>query len=199
MRGAVSIIEFMLIAAVVVSLTGWSFPWISRIINEALDAGEVSAIIPQFKGCSEKILETARTGTTNNCIFSISRGEIKGRKEGIEYSIVSPAPVCEPHPLALIDEERHIYQKCEVIGDSRVYRLIWMFPLEIEVEGEDVAGTQLIGETSLGDIIFPPEINFITITIFVEFDYVEGASGSSVQVSRKSLTDEKIEMGVKVY
>jgi hypothetical protein len=199
MRGAVSIIEFMLIAAVVVSLTGWSFPWISRIINEALDAGEVSAIIPQFKGCSEKILETARTGTTNNCIFSISRGEIKGRKEGIEYSIVSSAPVCEPHALTLIEKERHMYQSCESSGDSRIYKLIWMFPLELEIEGENIEGDHMEGETPIADIIFPSTINFITITLFVEFEYGEGEAGNTVELSRKSLSSDKIVMGVRVY
>ncbi len=200
MRGAIGVIEFVLIIAIVISLTAFSYPWASKIIGEALDLGEISAVEPQFKQCSRKILETARTGTTNRCTFSISNGQLKGKIEGIEYSLMSTAPVCDPHPLIIIDEDSHIYQECEVSGENRVYKLLWMFPLELEAEGSGVEGDQLQGETPISNISFSDDpIKFLTLTLLAEFEYGPGESGNSVEITRKSLSSDKILMGVRIY
>lgn len=200
MRGAVGIMELILIVFVVVSLTAWAFPVISDIIKESLDIGEISAIEPQFKICSEKILETARTGTTNECVFSISKGEIRGTNESIEYSLESYANICDPHPEVIIDELGHIYQQCIESGGMKIYKLIWKFPLELQVEATGLAGHELQGGTPVGDIDFGGgTIQFRTLTVLVEFDYLEGQTGNTIELSRKSITEEKVIMGVRIY
>lgn len=199
MQGVANVMELVLLAAITVSLATWSMPWANKIIGESFELGEVSTVETQFKACSEKILETARIGTINKCIFSISKGEINGKKEGIEYSIVTHAPICDPHPLMLVDEYSHIYQECIKQGESRIYKMLWMFPLQLEMEGIGVKGNQLEGETPVGNVIFSDPINFLTLTLFVEFEYNEGESGNTVQLSRRSLSEDKIEMTVKIY
>lgn len=200
MRGTIGIIELLLITVVIISLAAIFLPWLGDTINQSLETGEVSAIYSQFKSCSEKILETARTGTTNKCIFSISKGKIIGKTEGIEYSLVSNAPICDEHNQTLIDEQSHIYQSCNISGMSRVFTMLWMFPSEIKIEAEGLQGSEIKGDTPVGIIDFGAgPIEFKTITLLVEFEYNEKESGGTVELGRKSISTEKVIITLKIY
>lgn len=200
MRGSFNTVEFLLITAVVIALTAFALPWITGTINESLDVGEVSSIRGQFKSCSNKILETARTGTTNKCLFSISRGKIIAKLEGLEYSLLSTTGICTPHLLKIIDEESHIYQECIDAGMTRIYKMIWMFPTQLKVEAEGLTGTKVEGGTPVGSIDFGSgPIEFRTLTLLVEFDYGTNQTGTNVELTRKSMSVDKITIGVKIY
>jgi hypothetical protein len=175
-------------------------PWLTEIIEESLDVGELSSIENQFKLCSEKILETARTGTTNKCLFSISRGKILAKVEGLEYTLLSTSKICTPHSLEIIDEQSHIYQECIDAGLTRIYKMLWMFPSEITIEAEGLQGSEIKGDTPVGNIDFGAgPIEFRTITLLVEFDYNVNQTGTAVELTRKSMSAEKVVIGVKIY
>lgn len=200
MRGSFNTLEFLLITAVVIALTAFALPWIAGILNESFDVGEVSSIRGQFKSCSNKILETARTGTTNTCFFSISRGKVLAKIEGLEYTLLSTSKICTPHSLEIIDEQSHIYQECVDAGLTRIYKMLWMFPSEIKIEAEGLQGSEIRGDTPVGNIDFGAgPIEFKTITLLVEFDYNVNQTGSTVELTRKSMSTEKIVIGVKIY
>jgi len=197
MRGAVTILHLILLVVVILSILIMAMPWTMKTLGESMDITEIKSIAPQFKACSEKIIETARTGTTNKCVFSVSRGEIKGRKEGIDYRIVSTAEVCDQQDLTLIDDRSHIYQACNVSAKERFYEMFWMFPSQLKVNGTDVEGMQLKGQTPIGNIIFEDPIQFKTLTLFVEFEYIPGESGKIVEISRINITEDKLYLRIE--
>lgn len=198
-----NILQVIIIALISVSLIGLTLPWTMGAINDSMDVMEISFIKSQFDTCSDRILETARTGTTNKCFFNINRGELTGKTESLSYTLVSKADICDAHPLTLIDERRHIWQKCSEIGGQKVYEMLWMFPQELEVEGDTVQGSKMVGETSSGSIEFcdtpPCTIDFITLSVYVNFDYSPGESGNVVDMSRVSITDDDVTLRIKLY
>ena len=123
-----NVLQAVLILLISVSLISLSLPWVVDYIGESMDLIEVSNIEAQFEACSERILETARTGTGNKCFFNINRGELTGKPEGLSYNIVSTALICDSHALTEINERKHIWQKCSVSGKYRTYEMLWMFP-----------------------------------------------------------------------
>ena len=199
MRGAVGLFEFVLIALVVVAIIAFIYPWASKMMKEAFDAAEVSAMQNQFKDCNLKILETARTGTKNKCLFSISQGELTGTNLGIEYNLDTESPICEQHTLMIIDEESHIYQSCIVSGDYKNFKMVWRFPESVLVEGTGLQGTQMKGDSPVGTITFGDDVVFITLTLQVNFDYGEGGTGNTVELERKSIDSDKVELSVNIY
>jgi hypothetical protein len=194
-----NVLQAVMILLVTVSLVSLALPWAVGAIGESFDIVEVGNIKSQFDACSERILETARTGTTNTCFFNINRGELIGKAEGLSYNIVSSAPICDAHSLTKIDERRHIWQKCSVSGKYRNYEMIWMFPKELEVNGTGVRGNKVAGESDAGNIGFPSEIIFRTLSVYVAFEYSPNVSGNVVEMSRSSINDDNVTLSVRIY
>ena len=171
-----------------------------KTINESMDTVEVSFIKSQFDTCNDRILETARTGTSNKCFFNINRGRLTGKTEGINYAIVSTTKVCDPHPLIQIDERRHIWQKCSEVDGRSVYEMMWMFPVELEVSGSGVSGSKVEGETSSSGITIgnDGDIVFRTLSVYVNFDFTPGETGNVVDMSRVSITDDDVTLKLKL-
>lgn len=196
-----NIIESILIVVVSVSLVGLLFPTVMRIVGEAMDSVEVGMIKSQFDSCSERILETARTGSTNKCFFNINRGDLTGMSDGISYKIVTTASICDKHFMTLIDEKRHIWQSCDVIGNERVFEMKWMFPQELEITGSQVQGSKMSGESPSGSITIGEdgEIDFRTLSVYVAFEYTPGESGNVVEMGRLAVTDEDVTLRIRLY
>jgi len=163
-----NVLQAVLIVFIVVALTSLSLPWAMKTIGESMDLTEVNSIKSQFDTCSERILETARTGTTNKCFFNIDKGVLTGKKEGISYKIISSANICDSHGLTEIDARRHIWQSCNVSGENRIFEMLWMFPKELNVSGEKVEGSKMKGESSVGSIGFSEKIEFLTHSSIVQ-------------------------------
>jgi hypothetical protein len=192
-----NILQVVLIVVIVVALTSLSLPWAIETIGESMDLTEVNSIKSQFDTCSERILETARTGTTNKCFFNIDRGELTGKTEGLNYKIISSAPICDAHDLTKIDERRYIWQRCDVSGENRIFQMLWMFPKELNVTGTGVQGSKMRGESSLGDVRFDDPVEFKTLSLNVNFQYQPGESGKVIELSRVGITETNVTLKVK--
>jgi len=192
-----NILQVILIVVISVSLISLSFPWAIETIEESMDLTEVNSIKSQFDTCSERILETARAGTTNKCFFNINRGELTGDVRGLDYKIVSSADICDSHDLTKIDERRHIWQSCSISGENRIFEMLWMFPKELNVSGTGVQGSKMKGEGSIGSIGFSDPIEFITLSLNVNFQYQPGESGKVVEMSRVYISEENVTLRVK--
>ena len=164
-----------------------------------MDISEIDSIKPQFDDCNEKILETARTGTTNKCIFSIKRGIIEGKKEGIEYKLLSTAPICDQHNLVEIDERTHLWQACNVSAGNRIYSLLWYFPLQLKINGTGVGGNQMKGQAVAAQINFNNPIVFKTLTLYAGFEYTPGEAGDIIEINRVNITETNVTLKIKIY
>lgn len=192
-------LQAMFIMLLVVSLAAIALPWTIETIGLSMELAEFKSINSQFVDCNEKIIETARTGSTNKCIFTIKKGEITGKKEGIYYKLLSTSPLCDESPLVEIDSRNHIWQECGIYGKQRVYGLLWKFPSSINVTGSQIQGNKLVDETINATINFDPSITFDTLTLFINFQYQPGQTGSIVELSRIDVTQTNVTLKIKIY
>jgi hypothetical protein len=197
MKGAVPILQAVLLVILLVSITSLSIPWSMKIVEESMDVSEVGSIKPQFDSCSEKILETARTGTTNKCYFNIGRGQLTGKTEGLSYRIVSTADICDQHSLTEIDERYHIWQSCSVSGENRAYEMLWKFPSLLKVNGTGVEGDTMQGVNQIGNITFDNPVQFSTLSLYAGFIYTPGESGTVVEISRVEISQTNVTLKIK--
>jgi len=205
MHGAVTILQAMLIMLIAISLVVIALPWVLDIIGEMMDISEIKGVKTQLEMCDEKIIETSRTGSVNKCLFSVSRGELTGSREGINYKLISFADVCDRHPWVLINEEKHLWQKCDVRGDKSILELRWNFPKEIKIQGQQFVGNELRGDVPIGNINFGDEpllygedIVFRTLSLYVEFEHQLGETGNLIEISRVSITAEDVTLKIKI-
>ena len=198
MKAAFTILQAMLIMVLALSLASMALPWAMENIGTSMDLAEFKTIKSQFDECNERIIETARTGSTNKCMFNVKRGELSGRQEGIYYKLLSSAPLCDVSTLVEIDPRNHIWQECNVSGKQRVYGLLWKFPSSLNVTGEGIQGSQLVGQTNIGNIDFDEPVNFETLSLYVNFQYQLGQAGSIVELSRVDITQTNVTLKVKI-
>lgn len=199
MKAAFTILQAMLIMVLALSLASMALPWSIETVGQSMDLSEFKTIKSQFDECNERIIETARTGSTNKCMFNIKRGELSGRGEGIYYKLLSSAPLCDASTLVEIDPRNHIWQECNVSGKQRIYGLLWKFPSSLNVSGQGMQGNQMVGQTPLAQINFAGQpLNFVTLTLYVNFQYQPGQTGNIVELSRVDVTQTNITLKVKI-
>lgn len=191
MKGAVSILQAILIFAIAVSLTAVAVPWAYAAIQKSFDISEIGTIRDQLALCNDKLVETARTGTSNKCVFSASRGKISADWDGIYYDLVSTAPICDKHEWGEVDLERHLESKCDVSLETMHYYLRWRWPSEVKMEGSGFTGELRKKDTLESEISFDPQVQFETLTVVVEFEVQEGQAGNELEISRTSLLADK--------
>jgi hypothetical protein len=198
MKAAFSIIELILIMVIAIALAAIALPWSVENVGISIDSTEVKSIKSQFDDCNEKIIETARTGSTNECMFNIKNGVISGRQDGIYYKILSNGPICDASPLTEIDSKNHIWQECNVSGKQRIYGMLWKFPSSLNVTGQSISGNQISGQTNIANINFNTPVNFDTLSLFVNFQYQPGQIGNVVELNRVNITQTNVTIGVSI-
>lgn len=198
MKATFSILQAVLILLIAVLLVAMTMPWTLENVGNSMDLTELNAIKSQFVDCNNKIIETARTGSINKCIFNIKRGEITGRTEGIYYRLISNAPICDASPLVEIDSKDHIWQECSISTEQRIYGMLWKFPSSLNVTGTEIQGDQMVGQTTVSDINFSSPITFTTLTLYVNFQYQADQKGTVVELSRVDVTQTNITLRVKI-
>ena len=194
-----NILQVILIAAVSITLVVLAFPSIMGTVSESMDMVELNFIKSQFDACNDRILETARTGVDNRCFFNIDRGELRGSSVAIVYRLEGGSNLCDPHKLVEIDERRHIWQMCNETGSERVFEMRWMFPEEIEIAGSNIGGSMMWGETNTGDIEFDPDVDFRTVSVYVNFEYKPEESGNIVDMERVSFTEDDVTLKITLH
>ena len=197
MKG-MAVLQVIIILVILLALAALTLPWAIDNIKTSMDLTEVKSVGPQFDDCNSRIIETARTGSTNKCMFSVKQGQISGRADGIYYNILSNAPICDESDLTEIDTRNHIWQECNVSGKQRSYGILWKFPSTLNVSGEGIEGNQLSGQTSVSSIDFGQTTNFDTLTLFVNFQYTVGQIGNVVELSRVNVTQTNVTLRVKI-
>ena len=200
MRAAVTL---MLIVIVIVFLTAILVAWTVMNTLGFFEMNEINAVKSEFEECNDKIIETARTGLSNKCIFSANRGEMTGSKDGLHYNIVSSTKICDEHQWVLIDDVKHIWQQCNYSGKENMLELKWSFPSKITIGGENLSGDIISGGSQIRDIIFDDSISLQTLSLYVEFELggeegveIISKTGNIVEISRISMTNEKITLKI---
>ncbi len=201
MLGVSGIFQAVLITAVAFSLIFFAIPFAITSFSNAQDSSEAATIKQQFVRCGEKILETARTGSSNKCIYSINRGIIFGDVDGIHYKLTSSANLCSQSDWIQIDEENHVWQRCNVSRSQRTFETRWAFPSVLTVQMESLSGNFLrinTPDTISAPIIFNTPFNFTTLSLFANFIYTPGESGNDIQISRVSVTTDSVTLALKI-
>jgi hypothetical protein len=198
MKAVSTVIQAILILVVSASLLAITLPWTLGTLDVSIDATEIGSIKTQFDVCSDRILETARTGSTTKCIFDIKNGKITGKIEGIYYSLLSKGHICDPSPLVQIDNKTHVWQECNVTGSTRVFGMLWMFPKELDVTGTGIEGSKMQGQSTSGSINFGEIVSFRTLSLNVDFQYRPGESGKIVEMTRVNVSDQNVTLRVKI-
>lgn len=191
MKGAVSILQAILIFAIAITLATIAMPWAYNAINRSLEMSEMGTIRKEMALCNDKLIETARTGTANKCIFSAKRGKMSADWDGIYYDLLSTYPICDRHSWDEIDKERHLESMCDVTLDIKHYYLRWRWPSEVNMEGSGFGGDIKKAEEHITDIEFDPSVRFTTITVVIEFEAQEGQAGNNIEITRTSLLEDK--------
>ena len=198
MRGAVTVIQAILIMLVIVSAIVVLIPWIAESLDRSAQIAEMESVSNQLLLCNEKIEETARVGSSNVCIFSATKGKMYAETDGIYYEIISPVDICDESDWSLISSDDHLYQKCDEVDDKSIYTLKWSWPQELTIYGENVSGNIYRLEDPISSISFNDTVNFRTLTVFIEFEFTPGQSGNVIEMTRVSVDDEKVTLRVNI-
>lgn len=198
MKAAVSVIQVIILLVVAMALVYITFNWTVQTVGKSTDITEVNTIKSQFDDCSGRIIDTARTGSENTCLFNIKDGTITGEADGVYYNLLSSAPICDPAPLTEIDSRNHIWQGCNVTGGMRLYTMVWKYPSTIDINGTGVIGSQITGNAYVSQIKFDSPIVFNTLTLYVNFQYQQGQTGDTVEFSRVDVTSTNVTIELKI-
>ena len=104
---AATIIEAVFIVLIAISLIAIAFPFAVNTIRKTTDLSESTTVRNELEICNDKILETARTGVGNRCIFSVDKGTLIVDDDWIRYTIISQADICDQSDFTLLDEEKN--------------------------------------------------------------------------------------------
>ncbi|NIO44237.1 MAG: hypothetical protein GTN36_01620 [Candidatus Aenigmarchaeota archaeon] len=164
-----SAVNLMLIVVIIVLITAVVVSWTVMNTMGFFEMNEINAVKQEFEKCNDKIIETARTALSNKCIFSAEKGEITGTINEIIYQIVSRVKVCDETPWVLINPEKNTWQKCDFSGRENIFSLKWNHT-EIKFEFERMGNIEILGQT-----------------------------GSIVEMGRKSMSEDQINLLLRIY
>ena len=162
-------ITFMLIFIVVAALTAVVVGWVVMNTQGFFEMNEINSMKSEFEECNNKIIETARTGISNKCMFSVERGQIIGNNDEIRYQVESRVKVCDESDWVFINPEKNIWQKCDFSGRVNVFSLKWNHT-SIKFQFEKMGNIEIKGQT-----------------------------GSTVEMSRASMSETRINLLLKIY
>ena len=144
MKGAtVTLVLIMLITALLTSIL---VVWASMNAIGFFEVNEINSVKKGLEDCNDKIFETARTGLSNECKFSIERGELKGTTDDISYQIVTHQKVCDQSSWVLIESEKNLWQKCDASSDGNIFSLKWNYT-SIKFQFESMGNIEIRGQT----------------------------------------------------
>ncbi|MBR9682173.1 MAG: hypothetical protein GOV02_00690 [Candidatus Aenigmarchaeota archaeon] len=198
MKGAVTVIEAILIIFVVIGLLAILIPWVSSSLDKSSQISEIQTLNTQMGLCNEKLEETGRVGSANTCIFSISNGKMHAETDGIYYELISDLDICDETDWTEIEPENHLWQKCDIVDQKTIYSTKWAWVDERQIIGEGISGNIYRYNNPISSITFNNTTTFRTLTVFIEFDFTPGQAGNIIQINRKSVEEDKITLNVDI-
>lgn len=194
----IAVLEALLILVIAVALLAVAVPWIYDSLQKSKDISETQAIRGQLEQCNDKLVETARTGTSNRCIFSSEKGAMTAFSDGIYYKITTQAEICSQQDWTEINKDKHIWQKCNVQDGTKQFQLKWSWPNDITIQGQNLDGEILRSNSYVADIKFNDSLDFRTLTLVVQFNFTEGQSGKIIEINRIGFDKEKAILKVEI-
>ncbi len=163
------ILTFILILLVVISLTAVVVSWAMMNMTEFFEMTEVNKVKNEFVECNDKIIETARAGLSNRCMFSADNGKIIATNNEISYQLISGTKLCDSSPWVLINPEKNLWQRCDVSGRENTFGLKLNYT-SIKFQFEPIGNVE-----------------------------VRGQSGSIVEIGRADMNGNQMNLLLKVY
>ncbi len=191
MKAASIILQAVLVLAIIIAAASAGIPFAQKTLGSSVESSEMSYIRADFLKCSDKILDTARTGSGNKCILSASEGKISVRTDGLYYSLLSNNEICALQDWALIDVSKEVWQRCTASGNKKLYELKWFYPkndvvlLEGTVTLTSVSGTQNLNLYQKG-------------ALFIEFSSPKDLSGKVIELTRYSASENTTVLSVNI-
>jgi len=167
MKGGV--LTFILILLVITSLTAVVAYWALTNMTGFFEMTEINKVKSEFVECNDKIIETARIGLSNKCMFSVDKGNIIATSNDISYQIVSGTKVCDSSPWVMINPGKNIWKKCDVSGKENTFGLKWNYT-NIKFQFEPIGNVE-----------------------------VRGQSGSVIEIGRVGVNGNQMNLLLKVY
>ncbi len=192
MRASSIPLGYLLVFAVAVSVAIAAYPWVTSQMSEIIEKTEINNVRNDFVKCARKILEVARTGSTQKCVFSASRGDLFVRREGIYYRLISNHEICFPHGWSTVSSIDQLQQRCLKKNLTYIYELRWFYPKNDTVVLEGRAVVKLPSGTKEFSLSNKGFLN-------VEFESPEGLKGKTIEITRKVLERDKAVLTVKIY
>ncbi|MFZ3077968.1 MAG: hypothetical protein WA139_05920 [Candidatus Aenigmatarchaeota archaeon] len=191
MKAVSVILQAVLTLAVIVSVATASLPFAQKTIGISIQSAEMSNVRADFLKCSDKILDTARTGSGNKCILSVTEGRIFVRTDGLYYSLTGNDGVCASQEWSLIELNKQVWQRCSSSADKKIYELRWFYPkndvilLEGTVSLISVSGTRNFDLYQKG-------------SLFVEFDSPKDLSGKIIELTRFAASENTTVLSINI-
>ncbi len=191
MKASVNALVYLLIFAIAFIAVFMALPWAMKQMSSSVEHSEITIVKKDFLECAKRVIETARTGSTQKCVFAVNKGDLFVRVDGIYYRLVSTSKLCDPHPWRVLERTNTVWSRCLLNGDVYVFELRWFYPkndtvvLEGSVSVETPSGERnytLIGKGSLNVI----------------FESPEGIKGKTIEIRRKILTKDHAILSVKI-
>lgn len=221
MRAVTVLVSAIIVLAISVIAATTAYMWAAPRIAASFEAAEAEAVQVALADCNDRIVETARTGIANRCLIPADRGRLTAETDGLYYSLLTAAPVCDPTAdWVSLEPAKRLELKCSFV-ERYHYELRWRWPSEIAINGTGLAGMGgFVGMIGTEDCPFEPppppasppyppcpepdikfeptDVEFETVTMFVEFETIPGARGKIVSMSRVSITPYKIVLKVEL-
>ncbi len=187
MKALSVLLQAVAIAAIVTAIVAFILPWTYSSVGSSLEVSELQRVKADMLKCSDKILETARTGSTSRCFISVSKGELSVKKDGIYYTLSSNNKICDTHEWMLV--EKQVWQRCIA---EKTYQLRWFYPksdvilLEGSVKVSSVSGTRNYE-------LYPKGM------LFVNFESPKKLVGKNLEITRESISANTTVLKINVY
>jgi len=190
MKAGIPVIGYVFIVFLGVLLIVFVFPWAMQQFEAQQYKGEMLAVERDFNDCAKKLLSVTRTGSSERCVFSATRGTFEIKKDGLYYRLHSPLPICEPHEWRMKSLATKVWTRCS--NDGKVFEIRWLYPKNDTVV---ISGTVTLlmpdGTTRTFDLTNKGALN-------VEFTREGVIRGKIIEITRSKVEKDKTILSLRV-
>ena len=164
-----SVISLILIMTIVIFVTAMTLGWAMMNMSGFFELSEINSVKDAMAECNDNLLQTARTGLPSKCVFSLRGGEIRGTTNEIYYFVTASTRICDQSDWVLINPEKNIWQRCDVSGSQSAFSLRWNYT-GVDFRYGDLGKVQVTGQ-----------------------------SGSTIEISRYSVSERVTRLTLRIY